>query len=105
MHTGMFDGADPDFAFRVEGLREVVQGHVVGLGRAAGPDDVGGMATHVVREFFAGFDESFIGGQTEGVRAGGIAVNLLGSFEPSIAGLAHDGRGGVVIKVKHRSTG
>jgi hypothetical protein len=50
MHAGMFDGADPDFALRVEGLREVVHGHVVGFGGAAGPDDVGGMAAEVVRE-------------------------------------------------------
>ena len=55
MHAGMFDGADPDFTLRIEGLREMVHGHVVGFGCAAGPDDVGGMATKMVREFFAGF--------------------------------------------------
>ena len=63
------------------------------------------MTAEIMRESFARVGDGFVCRETELMRAGGIAVNLLGGFEPSLAGLAHDGRGGVVVKVKHRQTG
>jgi hypothetical protein len=32
-------------------------------------------------------------------------VDFLGGFQPGFARLAHDGRGGVVIEIKHRRGG
>ena len=51
--AGMFDGGNPDLGLRVERPREMVHDRVVRLGRAAGPDDVGGMAAEKRGEFFA----------------------------------------------------
>ena len=49
----MFDGGNPDLGFRVERPRKMVHDHVVGLGRAARPDDVAGWQPRKCGELFA----------------------------------------------------
>ena len=58
-------------------------------------------AAEEVREFFAGVGHRFVGGETEGVRAGGVAVDFLGGVQPGFPRLAHDRRSGVVIEIEH----
>ena len=52
--------------------------HVVGLGRAAGPDDVGRMAAEERGEFFARLGHGLVGRRAELVRAGRVAADVLG---------------------------
>ena len=100
--AGMFDGGNPDLALRVERPREMVHDRVVRLGRAAGPDDVRGMAAEERGEFFARLGQRGIRARAVLVRAGRVAADFLGGVQPGFARLAHDRRGGVVIEVNHR---
>ena len=99
----MFDGGNPNFAFRVERFGEMVHDHVVRLRRAAGPDDVRRMAAEKRRELFARVGERGGRARAELVHGRRIAADLLGDVQPGLARLAHHRRGGVVIEVNHRS--
>ena len=90
-------------ALRVERLREMVQRHVVGLGRAAGPDDFGRVTAEERGELFARLGHGLAGRRAKLVRAGRIAGDLLGGVQPGLARLAHDRRGGVVVEINHRT--
>ena len=98
----MFDGGNPNLGLRIERLREMVQRHVVGLRGAAGPDDFGRMATQEGGEFFARLGHGLVGRRAELMRAGRITGDVLGGVQPGLARLAHDRRGGVVVKINHR---
>ena len=77
--------------------------HVVRLGRAARPNDVQRMTAQIRRELFARVSERDARARAGLVHGRRIAANLFGDVEPGFARLAHDGRGGVVIEVNHRS--
>jgi len=97
----MFDGGNPDFGFRVERPREMVHDGVVRLGRAAGPNDVGGMTAEEGGELFARLAQRGIGALADAMRAGRIAGNGFRRVEPGVARLADHRRGGVMVEINH----
>ena len=101
-HAWMFDGGNPNLGLGIQRLREMVQRHVVGLSGAARPDDFGRVATQERGEFFARLGHGLVGRRAELVRAGRIAGDVLGGVQPGLARLAHDRRGGVMVKINHR---
>ena len=101
MAARIFGGGNPNLAFVIKRPREMVRDHVVRFGRAARPDEVERMTTEKRGELFAR-----IGKRDGRARAGlvhgrRIAADLFGDVQPGFARLAHDGRGGVVVKVNH----
>ena len=97
----MLNRGNPHLARRAELLREMVNDHVVRLGRAARPDDVRRMAAEKMRESFTRFPERGAGATPDLMRAGRIARNLLGGLEPGFARLAHHRCGGVMVEINH----
>mgnify|MGYP003487614180 CR=1 FL=1 len=55
-----------------------------------------------MNKLFARFGHGFMSREAELVWAGGIAMDLFSGLEPGFPGLAHDGRGGIVIEIMHR---
>ncbi len=90
-------------AFGIQHLRKVVHGHVVGLGRAARPDDFIRRTAKKRGELFARPDHGLAGRRPELMRAGRVAGDVLGGIQPVLARLAHDRRGGVVVEINHRA--
>ena len=101
--AGMFNGGNPHLGLRVQHLRQVVHRHVVGLGRAARPDDFVRQTAEEARELFARVNHGLAGRRAELVRAGRIAGDVLGGIQPGLARLADDRRGGIMVEINHRA--
>src|SRR5580698_9614908 len=98
----MLNGGDKNLLCRCELAGKMMHHHVVRLGRAAGPDDVQGIAAEETGEFFAGIGQGDGGLGAVLVHGRWIAAELFSDMQPRFTRLAHDGGGGVVIKVNHR---
>ena len=99
-HGRMFDRRGDDVVATVTvGFRNSLDGVVVGLGAAAGEDEIVFRATEHTGNLLAGAVDSLTSGETEGVAAGGVAEEPVHVGQHGLGDGGVDGSGGVVVQV------
>ena len=99
-HRGVLDGRSDDVVAAVTvGSGDSLDGVVVGLGAAAGEDEIVFRAAEHTGNLLAGAVDSLTSGETEGVAAGGVAEEPVHVGQHGLGDGGVDGSGGVVVQV------
>ena len=97
----MLDGAGDDVpGCGGRGARHAENGEIIGLGAAAGEDDLGGTGIDERGHLAARGLQALLGGLSEMVDAGRVTIHLSEARHRRLENFPIDGRGGVVIEVE-----
>ena len=101
-HGRVFDGAGDDVPGRGPAARahHAQHRHVIGLGAAAGEDDLGRRGVDQRRQLPPGGLQPLLGGLPEMVDAGSVTIHLTETRHHGVQDLGRDGSGGVVVEIE-----
>ena len=102
-HTRVFQGRNPNLSAWVQRSPEMVHDHVVGLGRARGPNDVQRVAAEVCCDILARLVHRHASPGTDAMGAGRVADLRIYGVQPGLLGAWEHWGGGIAVKIDHRA--